>query len=74
MGRYVSKIHIEMNEPTSDKLIPQAADDIARRTLALIAVVDRAHNENAEQLANWVTKHSIDSDPCADRDPRIDLD
>lgn len=48
-----------MTESDTDDLIPETAADIARRTLALIGIVDRAHNENPEQPGDWVAKHSI---------------
>ena len=48
-----------MTESDDDDLIPQTSVEIAQRTLALIAVVDRAHNEDPEQLLNWVNKNSI---------------
>lgn len=48
-----------MAESSEVDLIPRTAAEIARRILALIAVVDRAHNENPEALKDWLNKYSI---------------
>jgi len=48
-----------MADSSDVDLTPRTAVEIARRTLALIAVVDRAHNENPEELKDWVNKHSV---------------
>lgn len=48
-----------MSESDDDDLIPQTSVEIAQRTLALIAVVDLAHNEYPEQLLSWISQNSI---------------
>jgi hypothetical protein len=41
------------------ELVPRSPKQVAKRVLALIAVVDKAHNQTPEQLQNWVSKHRI---------------
>jgi hypothetical protein len=38
---------------------PRTPQDVARRVLALIAVVDKAHNQTPKALQKWVSKHKI---------------
>lgn len=58
--RYVYEASLNHMAESSDvDLIPRTAAEIARRTLALIAIVDHAHNENPEALKDWVTSNSI---------------
>jgi hypothetical protein len=47
--------------PTEDdgEFVPRSPQEVAKRVLALIAVVDKAHNQTSEQLQNWVSKHRI---------------
>ncbi len=48
-----------MAESSDVGLIPRTAAEIARRTLALIAIVDHAYSENPEALKGWGDANSI---------------
>jgi hypothetical protein len=39
--------------------VPQTPRDVAKRVLAIIAVVEKAHNVNPVELDRWVTAHRI---------------
>jgi hypothetical protein len=38
---------------------PRMPQEVAKRVLALLAVVDKAHNPNPERLEKWVAEHKI---------------
>jgi len=40
-------------------LVHRPAQEVAKRVLALIAVVDKAHNQSTDELTRWVTKHKL---------------
>ena len=42
------------------EVIHQTPKDVAERVLALIAIVDKAHNQSPAQLELWVSEHRID--------------
>lgn len=49
----------EMAPSDENEFVPQSPQDVAKRVLALLAVVDKAHNENADELNHWVSVHQI---------------
>jgi hypothetical protein len=49
-----------MDISDEDELVPRTPQEAARRVIALIAVIDKAHNQTPEKLHKWVSKHNID--------------
>ena len=41
------------------ELVHRPAQEVAKRVLALIAVVDKAQNQSTDELTRWVSKHKI---------------
>jgi hypothetical protein len=48
-----------MTSEGEDDLVPRPPQEVAMRVLALIAVIDKAHNQTSEQLQTWVSRHRI---------------
>ena len=41
------------------ELVQRLPQEVAKRVLALIAVIDKAHNQTPNELSRWVSKHQI---------------
>ncbi len=48
-----------MQSDADHEITPQSAPTVAKRVLALLAIVDKAHNQNAGNLYAWVAAHKI---------------
>lgn len=53
-------IHLPMSEGDSG-LVPRSSTDVAKRLLAIIAVVDRTHEQPPEEATAWVSANGIDA-------------